>query len=218
MTTLILILIATFIGYQLGKRATTHQAIPDLENTGEAIVNALLKKHFPRPYHYLFHNVTLPISKKGTTQIDHILINQYGLFVIETKHYAGSIYGKKDEAQWTQVFNKNQTFQFLNPLVQNDSHIRHLKKQLPHLPAQAFKSIIVFTGVAELKSPPILNVLQTQNLLHYLRQASDPILSELDIEKTIGRLELNRKEPSKETDAAHIEFVQNVKKSNRFNV
>jgi len=32
----------------------------------------------------LIHNVTL-LTEDGTTQIDHIVVSQYGVFVIETK-------------------------------------------------------------------------------------------------------------------------------------
>jgi len=37
-------------------------------------------------------NVTLP-AEGGTTQIDHIIVSEHGVFVIETKNMKGWIYG-----------------------------------------------------------------------------------------------------------------------------
>ena len=46
----------------------------------------------------------LIVSNNGnTTQIDHIVINPRGVFVIETKNYSGEIYGSENQREWTQV-------------------------------------------------------------------------------------------------------------------
>tara|TARA_B100000315_G_scaffold164806_1_gene153455 strand:- start:1671 stop:2195 length:525 start_codon:yes stop_codon:yes gene_type:complete len=39
-----------------------------------------------------FHNVIIP-SNNGTTQVDHILVSPFGLFIVETKNRTGWIYG-----------------------------------------------------------------------------------------------------------------------------
>lgn len=36
----------------------------------------------------VLHDLLLPY-KDGTTQIDHVIISPYGIFVIETKNYTG---------------------------------------------------------------------------------------------------------------------------------
>lgn len=40
----------------------------------------------------VFNNVMLKTGK-GTTQIDHVVISRYGIFVIETKSHKGTIFG-----------------------------------------------------------------------------------------------------------------------------
>ncbi len=40
-----------------------------------------------------FNDVTLPDEQGGTTQIDHIVLSPFGVFVIETKNYKGWIFG-----------------------------------------------------------------------------------------------------------------------------
>ena len=44
-----------------------------------------------------FHNIIIQ-TKNGTTQIDHIILSRYGIFVIETKNYNGWIFGGKRSA------------------------------------------------------------------------------------------------------------------------
>lgn len=51
---------------------------------------------------YVFND--FKITDEGMScQIDHILINQNGVFVIETKNYSGNIYGTDEQREWTQV-------------------------------------------------------------------------------------------------------------------
>ena len=54
---------------------------------GEFEVSAILATLSGNDY-IVINNITLP-SKFGTTQIDHIVVSIYGIFVIETKNYTG---------------------------------------------------------------------------------------------------------------------------------
>jgi hypothetical protein len=47
------------------------------------------------------HDLVLP-SQGGPTQIDHVLVSVYGIFVIETKNMRGWIFGDERSLQWTQ--------------------------------------------------------------------------------------------------------------------
>ncbi len=88
-------------------------------------------------------NLNVPIDNSKTTEIDLILIHETGLYVFEIKHYKGTIYGKDNDAIWTQYFRtvKNNTFK--NPIEQNRYHIQALKKLFPEMPIH---SCIVFTN------------------------------------------------------------------------
>ena len=52
---------------------------------GEIIVNLLAKWSLDKKKYHLLKNVTLP-TIDGTTQIDHIIVSIYGVFVVETKN------------------------------------------------------------------------------------------------------------------------------------
>ena len=54
----------------------------------------------------------LAIVQDGkSSQIDHILLNSHGIFVIETKNYKGVVYGSEGKNYWRQYLkNKSEIF------------------------------------------------------------------------------------------------------------
>jgi len=65
------------------------------------MVNRGLRNFDPSRYRH-FHGLYLPRPDgKGTTQIDHIVVSRYGIFVIETKNYRGWIFGSEKQRDWT---------------------------------------------------------------------------------------------------------------------
>jgi len=104
------------------------------------------------------NNVTIATSN-GTTQIDHIIVSRYGIFVIETKNMEGWIFGTESQPRWTQSFHKSK-FQFQNPLQQNYRHIKALEEFLG-LPSSLFHSIVCFVGeTCQLKTAMPANVIR----------------------------------------------------------
>lgn len=87
----------------------------------------------------------------GLTQVDHVVVSPYGIFVIETKNYTGWIYGAEHQAKWTQTFGSGGKFSFQNPIWQNKLHLRALAQFLK-LPESKFRSVIFFMGGATFKT------------------------------------------------------------------
>lgn len=68
------------------------------------------------------------INDQGKSrQIDHIAITEYGVFVIETKYYSGSIYGKENSEEWIQYLG-DKKYHLKNPIYQNYGHYKIVKK------------------------------------------------------------------------------------------
>lgn len=65
---------------------------------GEWIVNLQIKLSLNKEQYHLIKNVTLPTTD-GTTQIDHIVVSIFGIFVIETKNMKGWIFGSATQKQ-----------------------------------------------------------------------------------------------------------------------
>jgi len=89
-------------------------------------------------------------TKTGYSQIDHIVISPYGIFVIEAKNLSGRIYGSQDQKQWTQTHPNGFKNKFYNPIWQNNSHIKALKENLRGFRNLDFYPIVTFTGRSEL--------------------------------------------------------------------
>ena len=76
---------------------------------GEEVIALYLRKLPPDEYTVL--NDIILSTENGTTQIDHIVVSVYGVFVIETKNYKGWIFGGEKSAQWTQnIYGKKKQF------------------------------------------------------------------------------------------------------------
>ena len=116
---------------------------------GEASINFWAKRLLNQNVYHLIPDIMLP-TPDGTTQIDHVIVSRYGIFVIETKTCKGWIYGSENEPQWTQViFRRKERFQ--NPLRQNYKHTKTLS-ELTGIPENYFKSLVVFVGDCHFKT------------------------------------------------------------------
>lgn len=101
-------------------------------------------------YKKVLINLYIP-NEHHTSEIDSILINKYGIFVIESKGYSGWIFGNETQKNWTQVIYKNKT-KFYNPIMQNRNHIKALASILEIKDMNIFRSYIVFSERCELKN------------------------------------------------------------------
>lgn len=79
----------------------------------------------------------------GTSQVDHLIVSPYGIFVVETKNYKGWILGGENSDKWTQNIWGNK-YQLANPIRQNYGHIKALQNALPQFVSNQYISIIVF--------------------------------------------------------------------------
>ena len=122
----------------------------------------------------MFHDVTLPAGN-GTTQIDHIIVSIYGVFVLETKNMTGWIFGSERNKTWTQIiYKKKQAFQ--NPIHQNYKHVKTLQAFLD-LPDEAFFSLVNFVGDCEFKTEMPKNVTKGRDFIDFIRDQQQHLLS-----------------------------------------
>jgi hypothetical protein len=151
------------------------------EQTVALYLHALDKKKYK-----VLHNVVLE-SDGYTTQIDHIVISDYGVFVIETKNYKGWIFGNEEAQYWTQViFNHRE--KLYNPIKQNQGHIKALKKCLPEFPNLIYTSIIAFSSRATLKVHTTTKVVYTARLTRTIKRYSVNNLSATEKESIVEKI------------------------------
>lgn len=140
----------------------------------------------------------------GSTQIDHVFINQNGVWVIETKRWVGKIDGYQQDEHWV-----HETYEGIkierNPIIQNKGHVYCLEKYLGN--STHLKNLVVIDGDCE------LNVL------------SDNVCLIKDLEDVISRKTLCELNPTEineyyskilqvinENSISKEEHIQNIKK------
>lgn len=110
---------------------------------GEKLVADELAR-LKRSENILLNDLLIPVGGDKTSQIDHVLISTRGIFVIETKSLAGRITGSEFGQYWTQHLS-SQSRSIYNPLLQNRTHVKVIRRLLPELPDSLFTSVVVFT-------------------------------------------------------------------------
>lgn len=132
-----------------------------------------------------FHNIIIPASN-GTTQIDHLLVSPYGIFIVETKNKSGWIFGAENQAKWTQtLYGKKYSFQ--NPLRQTYRQKKILAEFLP-VDESYIHTVIYFVGDCKFKTQLPSNVINSR-LGKYIKQFKDRILVPEEIDRIVGKLE-----------------------------
>lgn len=163
---------------------------------GEFRIRKVLGKTNPGSK-YIVNDLKLRISDDKTSQIDHIVINKRGVFVIETKNYSGRIYGRDDQREWVQVLNYGKVKnKFYNPLKQNNSHVYHISNILGNKYPVFSAVVFVKNNIRYIDSKDVYTIRGLRNFINsgntklspdQMEDAYNKILSAND--KTITRSE-----------------------------
>ena len=144
------------------------------------------------PEEYVVFNDLLFESNGYSTQIDHIVVSPYGVFVIETKGYKGWILGGENSEYWTQTIYKSK-HQFYNPIKQNAGHVRFLHHLLKCSTDILFIPIVVLNNSAELKVHADNNIVVNRyNLKRAILQYRTAVLNQETINWIIQTINQNR--------------------------
>ena len=152
-------------------------------NFGERHVASILSQ-LPEEYH-VFNDVYLT-SNDNSIQIDHIVISPYGIFIIETKDYAGHIWGSENGEKWTQSLHGNK-YTFYNPIRQNKLHAIAFHKMIGVTPKWIFQ-VVVFSHRAYLDCKTTSTVVYASDLLKYILSKRDTVFSEVYVNTIIANL------------------------------
>ena len=170
---------------------------------GERRVSSMFHRKLNQNY-YIFNDVLLPTSN-GTTQIDHLIVSIYGIFVIETKNMKGWIFGSANQKKWTQVIYKRK-FSLYNPLHQNYKHVMAVKELINVNQNQIF-SLVVFVGDCNLKTALPENVTYGKGGINYIKSKTEALLDDNQVQLIINKIRSYRLENTRENRKRHINNV-----------
>ncbi len=187
---LILLLLAKFLVAQSNRPKVKGRI-------GEKAVELGLWSALDKEEYQRFPDLILPTRRGGLTQIDHVILSPYGLFVVETKDYSGWIFGDAASAKWTVSYRGGRKRQFQNPLRQNFAHVKAVEDWLG-VPATVVHGLVFFVGEATFKTEVPDGVL-LGGLASRIKSYQDRVFDEA----TLARLQ-NRLEEAQEMDSASL--------------
>lgn len=174
---------------------------------GEKTISLYLHR-LPQDEYSVINDIILP-TENGTTQIDHIVVSLYGVFVIETKNYKGWIYGGEKSAQWTQnIYGKKSSF--MNPIRQNFAHVKAIEARLVQYPSLPIIPIVAFSPECDLKVKTTSHVIYFRRVNEVIRNYNQKVINKDEVTSIVNLLlsgNLNTAAVKKE----HINVVTNKK-------
>ena len=81
---------------------------------GEFWVKLELKR-LPKDKFIILNDIMIK-DDNGTHQIDHLVLSEFGIFVIEMKNYYGGIAGNENQEYWFEYIKKKR-YKFDNPII-----------------------------------------------------------------------------------------------------
>lgn len=138
----------------------------------------------------------------GSTQIDHVIVSRYGLFVVETKDMSGWIFGSEKEKQWTQSIYGHKT-RFQNPLHQNYRHAMTLASYLG-IEQERIHPVVIFWGDCTFKTHMPVNVIHG-NITGYTSYIKG--FTEEEVEQICLKIQTAKKEMGFFSGVRHVKSV-----------
>ena len=169
---------------------------------GEKAVVTVLSG-LPEGQYKILNDIMLQ-TEQGTTQIDHIVVSVYGIFVIETKNYKGWITGSEFADYWTKnMYGKKYTFR--NPLKQNYAHVKALEEKLG-VPEDKFIPIVAFSSNCDIKVKTSKQVVYIGQLKRIIKGYQEIEFSENELDLLVEKIK-NENIVEKDARKKHVKQI-----------
>ena len=161
------------------RKITYEDAIGD---SGEKHVSSYLT-NLPCEEYQVFNDL-LVRNGKYTTQLDHVILSRYGVFVLETKNVHGKVYGSEKSEFWKQYlpdvgyrrYGYTQEHELRNPILQNDGHIKSLRRLVFDNDIPIY-GIVVFPGDTDMYVTAEKPVLKMWEVVSYIKGFQEEVMS-----------------------------------------
>jgi hypothetical protein len=132
------------------------------------------------------NHISFEIKGKAI-DIDHVVVSNYGIFVIKDNDYKGTIVGDESDESWKQKLPTKRE-KISNPIHENYENIQWLKQATSEFGDLRYVSIIDFTTNARLQVKAESKVVYTINLVSEIKKYNDEVISDVHKEKIYTRL------------------------------
>lgn len=145
----------------------------------------------------------------GSTQIDHIIVSKYGIFVVETKEWGDCwVYGDERAKNWTlNYFGNKKTIQ--NPLNQNYRHTTSLSKYL-NIAHEKIKSIVMVWGECEFQTKKPKNVILggIQGCANYIEDFKEIVFTNEEVINICNKIKSGKAEMNLLSGWHHVQSLK----------
>lgn len=171
---------------------------------GEAMGAAAHWAFLDKSVYFSLNNLTLA-THNGTTQIDHVVVSRYGIFVIETKNIDGWIFGDERSPQWS-IVKPGRKFKMQNPLHQNYRHVKAIAEFLK-LNEDCIHSLVMFWGECEFKTAMPRNVM-LKGYATYIKSFDKILLTDKEVASVTEALRSGALPKTWATRQLHLESLR----------
>ena len=179
---------------------------------GEAAVAWRLYK-LPEEKYTVLNDILL-VSNNNSTQIDHIVVSCYGIFVIETKNIHGKVYGSENSEYWTQYlpdtgykrYGSTKEYKLRNPIWQNDGHVKAIKRLLSNRNVPVY-GLVAFSNATDLRVRCEYPVMYWYDVVPFIESHTESCLGPDEVKSIADHIRSFNHE-STEARTAHIANVR----------
>ncbi len=151
---------------------------------GEKVVAALLLR-LPKDKYCVLNDVMIQTERR-TSQIDHLIVSVFGIFVVELKNYKGWITGSEYGEKWTQNIYGHKS-EFYNPLRQNFGHVKALASVFG-IREDLMLPVVVFAGTATIKVKSKQPVIYVGSLVKWIRSHTEELIDADEMNRIAGEI------------------------------
>lgn len=189
-------------------------ALFDTGSHGEFLSYKTIAKHSPD--NLIIANCYIPKTDGSNTEIDILMVHNTGIYVFESKNYSGYIFGSENQRMWTQTLNGGkrgvEKNQFYNPIMQNEGHIKYLRKIIGRddIP---FYSYIIFSDRCEFKTnfentkARVVHRCKLGNILDRDIELRNAVLTDDEMRNIFNKLD-SLSHASSETKKEHVSEIK----------
>lgn len=178
---------------------------------GESVVARHLEFNSVSLCHVINDVIITDSSNKYSNQIDHIVVNNRGVIVIETKNYQGRIYGSEHDTYWTQVLAYGKSkHKFYNPVKQNEAHAAKIRRYLNYTVPVYSLVVFVQNNTQYIHANNVIGFCQLNNTIESIGVPNTLSSEQMD---TIAMQLWDLKNKNDDLKEQHIQYVQSIKNS-----
>ena len=178
---------------------------------GERTVARFLSRLDSKKYK-IINNLMIE-TEGNTTQIDHLVISNFGIFIIETKNYYGWITGDDYSDYWILTIAKYER-KIINPVRQNYGHVQVLKNLLKDYPNIPYYPIVVFTKRSIFNVKSSTDVVYNTDLVNTIKKYQIEAISD-DLKDKIYKYLINLNIKERRLRKDHVIRIKEKKKNNK---